>query len=134
MLGLKACATAWWTPLLNVTLPAQPGSLPQACPWVTLSMLLCVLFEPGLQPLGGWHTQGRGRMPGVHCAFRQSSACAFPACPHKGAQTESQPRAIYSCGHGEGRQPLFLLGNSPACKVVPGSLGWHLANLAPKEL
>lgn len=42
MLGLKACATAWWIPLLNVTLPAQPGSLPQACPWVTLSMLLCV--------------------------------------------------------------------------------------------
>lgn len=35
---------------------------------------VCLFFEPGLQPPGGWCTRGQGRPPGVHCAFRQQFA------------------------------------------------------------
>lgn len=133
----KVCFSSrpdYWLSLDAFLKPVPRSECPRSCVCVCSLSLAC----------SSWEGAARRAAPGqaARCTLCvQAVICTntsqdvhFQPVPTKELRLQSQRGAIYSCGQGEGRLPLFLLGNRPACAVVPCSFGWHSANLAPKAL
>lgn len=124
------------SPALELPGPPSPGEKVHAFLRVPLSFELC------FQLWGGLCAEGWGRMPGMQICTQAVICTNAPWCAHfqpvprTVLSLQSQQRAIYSSGQGEGRQALFPHGNSPAQEwlALLAAVSRYSANLAPKQL